>query len=340
MGKINEYEKEMLRRENIRPCGSFLPEEYVIKVERKPEPGEREPREELYLPAGARLKWFQTYCQENGLKYRIDESEAEYIPSLSCIKATCHVWLNGEEVASSSAGYYLDKSAPRDEVQKAFQTAATTARGRTLALLGFNLTGEFASGDIPGACDTGVVICSEESEPAEPKKRTRRKKETPVKEPVAPETAAMPEPEREEPACAEAPVEFSVETPAELPVKVESRKEPAELPVKAAAPVEPELPPMPEAPAKPATPAKPEVSVSDEIPATYDEAVAYPVPERFRATLPATVGEALAAGKERELRYFASNGAKFSQYRGFCEAAALALKGDPYEGMMDAACPF
>ena len=136
---------------NVRPC-SFDPSTHLINLEVDPNKPQRP-----YLTVDMRVHWFQTWCQENGKKYFIEENFVEAIPSTSFIQSKCLVYVDGEVVGVGVGGFNLNGHKDPDYC---IQTCQTIAKGRALANAGFgsvfSSTQESENGsDIP--CDSGVT---------------------------------------------------------------------------------------------------------------------------------------------------------------------------------------
>lgn len=131
----------------VRSC-SYVPRHDMIKVSYE------NGKEEMYLEVKYRVKWFQTYCKENGIRGSIDDSETSFIPALNMIKAVAVVRMDDWEAGRSAAGVVVNPSDP-ESYSRALQTVCTFAKGRALANAGFGtLNSRVDDGDF-AACDSG-----------------------------------------------------------------------------------------------------------------------------------------------------------------------------------------
>lgn len=92
---------------------------------------------ELYLPVNHRVQWFLSYCSENNLTPMIDESEIHFYPEMQLVTATVRIYINGELRSTSIASKWMDGSDPYN-LSSIVQSAATAAKGRALANMGFS----------------------------------------------------------------------------------------------------------------------------------------------------------------------------------------------------------
>lgn len=134
----------------LRNC-SFDPKRHLINLENDPD---RKPR--LYLTVEWRVYWFQTWCQENGKRYLIEERPVETVPGTSFIQSCCTVYIDGEAAGFGIGGINLNGSKGGDYC---VQSCATIAKGRALANAGFGSVFSSAldsenGADIP--CDGGM----------------------------------------------------------------------------------------------------------------------------------------------------------------------------------------
>lgn len=134
----------------LRKC-SFDPKSHLINLEN--DPGKR-PR--LYLTVEWRVYWFQSWCQENGKQYLIEEKPVEIIPGTGFIQSCCTVYIDGEAAGYGVGGINLNGSKGGDYC---IQSCATIAKGRALANAGFGSVFSSAldsenGADIP--CDGGM----------------------------------------------------------------------------------------------------------------------------------------------------------------------------------------
>jgi len=134
----------------LRKC-SFEPKDHLINLES--DPG-RKPR--LYLTVEWRVYWFQTWCQENGKAYLIEERPVEIVPGTGFIQSCCTVYIDGEAAGHGIGGINLNGSKGGDYC---IQSCATIAKGRALANAGFGSVFSSAldsenGADIP--CDGGM----------------------------------------------------------------------------------------------------------------------------------------------------------------------------------------
>lgn len=135
----------------LRKCRDFHPEEHFIKVS-----FQDSNRESYYLEVKWRTFWFLAYCEENGLRGRIEEHPVEILPGTNLVQAVCSVYIDGDLVGKGVGGTIL-----RDNMY-AVQQAATIAKGRALANAGFGTvfssasTNESGGQEIP--CDGGLRV--------------------------------------------------------------------------------------------------------------------------------------------------------------------------------------
>ena len=134
----------------LRKC-SFEPKDHLINLESD---AGRKPR--LYLTVEWRVYWFQTWCQENGKAYLIEERPVEIIPGTGFIQSCCTVYIDGEAAGHGIGGINLNGSRGGDYC---IQSCATIAKGRALANAGFGSVFSSAldsenGADIP--CDGGM----------------------------------------------------------------------------------------------------------------------------------------------------------------------------------------
>lgn len=92
---------------------------------------------ELYLPVNHRVQWFLSYCSENNLTPMIDESEIHFYPEMQLVTATVRIYINGELRSTSIASKWIDGTDPYN-LSGIVQSAATAAKGRALANMGFS----------------------------------------------------------------------------------------------------------------------------------------------------------------------------------------------------------
>lgn len=108
------------------------------------------------LYVNGRVKWFLTYCEENGIKGRIEESDVAILPEFPrLMMVTSRIYMNDELVADGIAGAIINPEDPNCAV--VVQSCATKAKGRALANAGFNLNGIEDASDLV-APDTGVRL--------------------------------------------------------------------------------------------------------------------------------------------------------------------------------------
>ena len=134
----------------LRRC-SFDPKSYLINLE-----SDSNKKARLYLTVEWRVYWFQTWCQENGKSYLIEESPVESIQGTSFIQSSCTVYIDGEAAGHGIGGINLSGSKGGDYC---IQSCATIAKGRALANAGFGSVFSSAldsenGADIP--CDGGM----------------------------------------------------------------------------------------------------------------------------------------------------------------------------------------
>ena len=124
-----------------RACKGYNPNEHLIDI-----PNITTGEMGKYLLVPDRVTWFNAYCQENGIKGVIDDSQIEFYPEKNLVKAICVIKMDGEEVARScGSGVFRDGE---DVIfRKAIECAATSAKGRALANAGFG--SNMATGDEP-----------------------------------------------------------------------------------------------------------------------------------------------------------------------------------------------
>lgn len=108
------------------------------------------------LYVNGRVKWFLTYCEENGVKGRIEEADVTILPEFPrLMMVTSRIYMNDELVADGIAGAIINPEDPNCAV--VVQSCATKAKGRALANAGFNLNGIEDASDLV-APDTGVRL--------------------------------------------------------------------------------------------------------------------------------------------------------------------------------------
>jgi len=134
----------------LRKC-SFEPKAHLINLENDPS---KKPR--LYLTVEWRVYWFQTWCQENGKRYLIEERPVDMVPGTNFIQSCCTVYIDGEAAGFGIGGINLSGSKGGDYC---VQSCATIAKGRALANAGFGSVFSSAldsenGADIP--CDGGM----------------------------------------------------------------------------------------------------------------------------------------------------------------------------------------
>ena len=134
----------------LRRC-SFDPKSHLINLE-----SDSNKKARLYLTVEWRVYWFQTWCQENGKSYLIEESPVESIQGTSFIQSRCTVYIDGEAAGHGIGGINLSGSKGGDYC---IQSCATIAKGRALANAGFGSVFSSAldsenGADIP--CDGGM----------------------------------------------------------------------------------------------------------------------------------------------------------------------------------------
>ena len=134
----------------LRRC-SFDPKSHLINLE-----SDSNKKARLYLTVEWRVYWFQTWCQENGKSYLIEESPVESIQGTSFIQSSCTVYIDGEAAGHGIGGINLSGSKGGDYC---IQSCATIAKGRALANAGFGSVFSSAldsenGADIP--CDGGM----------------------------------------------------------------------------------------------------------------------------------------------------------------------------------------
>ena len=135
----------------LRKC-SFVPKDHLINLN-KDDPA-KPPR--LYMTVEWRVYWLQIWCQENGMRYLIEERPVELIPGTTFIQSHCTVYIDGEPAGHGIGGINLNGIKGNDY---AVQSCATIAKGRALANAGFgsvfSSTLDSENGaDIP--CDSGM----------------------------------------------------------------------------------------------------------------------------------------------------------------------------------------
>lgn len=146
----------------IRKC-SYNPEKDLVTVNHHPENPEQA---ELYLPVKNRLYWMQVYCEENGINYKIDESELHFLESIGLMQVVVKIFFNDELVTSSTAGDVFIRG-DDDHNSKLIQNAATKAKGRALSNLGFGTVvaaSDAESGDFYPV-DAGIQYIRDEKNP-------------------------------------------------------------------------------------------------------------------------------------------------------------------------------
>ena len=102
---------------------------------------------EMILTTKEKITWFNTWCQENGVKGVIDDSEYSFYETkvpiqgyLLFFTARCTIYMDGEIAAKSEAtGPILVNSLP--DYVNGMKTLATNAKGRALSNCGFNAGG-------------------------------------------------------------------------------------------------------------------------------------------------------------------------------------------------------
>ena len=112
----------------LRKC-SFEPQDHLINLE-----NDQNKKPRLYLTVEWRVYWFQTWCQENGKKYLIEEQPVEIVPGTAFIQSRCTVFIDGEAAGHGVGGINLNGSKGGDYC---IQSCATIAKGRALANAGF-----------------------------------------------------------------------------------------------------------------------------------------------------------------------------------------------------------
>lgn len=122
-----------------RKCKNYNPGERMVKLTYNRSDGTSE--EQMYLQVKDRLEWFNAYCEENGLKGYVDDSDVQIVPLGNAFFAvsTATVFINGEVVGKSSGGRPITGNYADDVA--VIQSAATTAKGRALANAGFTIAG-------------------------------------------------------------------------------------------------------------------------------------------------------------------------------------------------------
>lgn len=141
--KAERTEKESL----VRKC-SFNPAEHFIQIASARGDGSVQD----YLEVKYRVLWFQIYCEENGIKGFIDDSEVSIMPGLNLVRAVCSIYMNGELVAKAAGGQMADESNGNTVIQ----TATTIAKGRALANAGFGTAMCAFEDNEETPCETGV----------------------------------------------------------------------------------------------------------------------------------------------------------------------------------------
>ena len=134
----------------LRRC-SFDPKSHLINLEI-----DSNKKARLYLTVEWRVYWFQTWCQENGKSYLIEESPVESIQGTSFIQSLCTIYIDGEAAGHGIGGINLSGSKGG---AYCIQSCATIAKGRALANAGFGSVFSSAldsenGADIP--CDGGM----------------------------------------------------------------------------------------------------------------------------------------------------------------------------------------
>ena len=131
---------------NVRRCG-FNPADKLIDIEDM-----ATGKSSKYLLVQDRVLWFVVYCDENQIKGVIDDSQIEYIEALNMFKATCTITMDGEVISKSSGSCVYTPG----EMEKAIETACTSAKGRALANAGFGTAMCYQDSPEPIPCDAGV----------------------------------------------------------------------------------------------------------------------------------------------------------------------------------------
>ena len=115
---------------SIRKCKNFDPVKHLYP---------RDPDENgvvrYDIRAADRVLWFHIYCEENGIKPYIDDSEVHYFAECGLIIGTATVYMNGEPVGKASASFPYDPGTKTYEYAAA--TVGTYARSRALSNAGF-----------------------------------------------------------------------------------------------------------------------------------------------------------------------------------------------------------
>ena len=88
----------------LRKC-SFEPKEHLINLE-----SDSNKRPRLYLTVEWRVYWFQTWCQENGKSYLIEERPVEIVSGTNFIQSSCTVYIDGEAAGHGIGGINLNGS--------------------------------------------------------------------------------------------------------------------------------------------------------------------------------------------------------------------------------------
>ena len=83
----------------LRKC-SFEPQDHLINLE-----NDQNKKPRLYLTVEWRVYWFQTWCQENGKKYLIEEQPVEIVPGTGFIQSRCTVFIDGEAAGHGVAAF-------------------------------------------------------------------------------------------------------------------------------------------------------------------------------------------------------------------------------------------
>jgi hypothetical protein len=121
----------------FRSTENFDPVSHLITINQNTD------RQCLYLETQWRVQWFNTFCQEHNLNAVIDDSSIQLVGTspLQMWYAVAVIFINGEEVSrSASTARFVDPETGYLDPWAA-QTAATSAKGRALANLGFSTAG-------------------------------------------------------------------------------------------------------------------------------------------------------------------------------------------------------
>ncbi len=136
----------------MRNC-SYSPENDMIRVT------SFDGREKMYLEVRFRVRWFQEYCDENGISGCIDDSDIRFVPEAGLLIASATVYMDGKVAGKSTAGICMSGLDPI-RAGTIVQTIATQAKGRALANAGFGTTSASAAeeGDRNALCEAGTPV--------------------------------------------------------------------------------------------------------------------------------------------------------------------------------------